>query len=216
MGHPKEFFIKYNNRLPELMKTIKSRLVIGTAMVFMILLSLNSCKKEEEKTDRYSFWQGDIENYYYILDMNDQKLQLVKGKPYMILEYDPVNGTPLSCEFGLSEARNEYLPGVEGAIPEPFLSASTFDYSGRLNLSGSVDLLSNWKSVTTNEALSAGGFEFSIDKGADMWGHEILHFTFTFDDMTGEIINDEVTWGGRVSDVKAFKMLRKFNSNTIK
>ena len=48
-----------------------------------------------------------------------------------------------------------------------------------------------------------------------MWGHEILHFTFTFDDMTGEIINEEVTWGGRVSELKAFKILRKFNSNTV-
>jgi len=48
-----------------------------------------------------------------------------------------------------------------------------------------------------------------------MWGHEILHFVFTFDSMEGEIINEEVTWGGRVSNVKAFKMLRKFNSNTL-
>jgi hypothetical protein len=33
--------------------------------------------------------------------------------------------------------------------------------------------------------------------------------------MDGEIINQEATWGGRVSDVKAFKLLRKFNSNTV-
>lgn len=182
----------------------------------MMIVSFTSCEKDEEQTDRYSFWKGDIENYYYILDMNDQKLHLVKGKPFMILEYDPINGVPLRCDFGLSEAKNEYLNGVEGAIPEPFLSASTLEYAERLNLSGSVSLLCNWTTVTTHEELSAGGFEFSIDKGADMWGHEILHFTFTFDDMTGEINNEEVTWGGRVSDAKAFKLIRKFNSNTIK
>jgi hypothetical protein len=34
--------------------------------------------------------------------------------------------------------------------------------------------------------------------------------------MTGEINNEEASWGGRVSDVKAFKLIRKFNSNTIK
>lgn len=184
----------------------------------MSILTFISCEEEEEqeeKTDRYSFWKGDIENYYYILDMNDQKLHMVKGKPFMILEYDPISGAPLKCEFGLSDAKNEYLPGVEGAIPEPFLSASNLEYAEKLNLSGSVSLLCNWSTVSTHEELSAGGFEFSIDKGADMWGQEILHFTFTFDDMAGEIINEEVTWGGRVSDVKAFKLLRKFNSNTV-
>ena len=195
------------------MKT-KVSLCIGTLMMLMFMLG--SCEKLLTKTDRYSFWKGDIENYYYVLDMNDQKLQLVKGKPYMILEYDPVTNVPLRCEFGLSEAHNEYLTGVEGAIPEPFLDASTFEYSDKLELTGSVCLLANWATVTSNEELSAGGFEFSIDKGTDMWGHEILHFTFTFDDMSGEIINDEVTWGGRVSDENAFMLSRQFNSSTIR
>ncbi|MGC9375723.1 MAG: hypothetical protein ACP5DQ_11865 [Bacteroidales bacterium] len=196
---------------------MKTKLLISIGVVLTLIVFFTSCEKDkdEEQTDRYSFWKGDIENYYYILDMNNQKLHLVKGKPFMILEYDPITGVPLRCEFGLSEAKNEYLSGVEGAIPEPFLSASTLEYANKLSLSGSVVLLSNWYSVTTNEELSAGGFEFSIDKGSDMWGHEILHFTFTFDDMAGEIINDEVTWGGRVSDTKAFKLIRKFNSNSI-
>ncbi|MBN1950986.1 MAG: hypothetical protein JW801_07265 [Bacteroidales bacterium] len=195
---------------------MKTRLLFSVGILLLMMVSSISCEKYEMKTDRYSFWKGDIENYYYILDMNDQKFHLVKGKPFMILEYDPISGVPLRCEFGLSEAKNEYLSGVEGAIPEPFLSASTLEYSQKLNLSGSVSLLCNWTTVTTHEELSDGGFEFSIDKGADMWGHEILHFTFTFDDMTGEITNEEVTWGGRVSDVKAFKLIRKFNSSTLR
>ncbi len=182
--------------------------------LFVVLGILTACSKDKE-TDRYSFWKGDIENYYYILDMNDQPLQLVKGKPFMVLEYDPVSGVPVKCEFGLYEARNEYLQGAEGAIPEPFLSAGTLQYAKKLGLTGSVDLLCNWSTVSSHEELSAGGFEFNIDKGANFWGHEIYHFTFTFDDMAGEIINEEVTWGGRVSDVKAFKLLRKFNSSTL-
>lgn len=185
---------------------------IGVAI--MTIVSFTSCVKDEEKTDRYSFWKGDIENYYYILDMNDQKLHRVKGKPFMILEYDPISGVPLRCEFGLSEAKNEYLNGAEGAIPEPFMYASSLEYAEKLNLSGHVSLLCNWSTVTTNAELSAGGFEFTIDKGSDMWGHEIFHFNFTLNGMTGEIRNEEVTWGGRVSDVKAFMLIRKFNSNT--
>ena len=109
---------------------IKLLLLIGVGI--MSILTFASCEEEEqqeEKTDRYSFWKGDIENYYYILDMNDQKLHMVTGKPFMILEYDPINGTPIRCEFGLSEAKNEYLEGVEGAIPEPFLSASNLEYA---------------------------------------------------------------------------------------
>lgn len=50
------------------------------------------------------------------------------------MEYDPVSGVPLHCEFGLSDAKNEYLNGAEGAIPEPFLSAGTLEYAEKLNL----------------------------------------------------------------------------------
>lgn len=50
-----------------------------------------------------------------------------------------------------------------------------------------------------------------------MWGHEIIHFTFGLNgNMAGEIINNGISWGGRVSDVKAFKLIRKLNSNSIK
>jgi len=183
--------------------------------VFFLLLPLGSCQKDDEGSDRYSFWRGDIENFYFLLDMNDQPLHKVVGKPFLILEYDPVSGVPLKCTFGLSSARNEYLSGAEGAIPEPFLAANTLEYADKLGLTGSVSLLCSARNVSTHEELSAGGFEFSVDMGSNMWGHEILHFVFTFDSMEGEIINEEVTWGGRVSNVKAFKMLRKFNSNTL-
>ena len=179
------------------------------------LFSLSSCSKDKKETDRYSFWKGDIENYYYILDMNNQPLQKVVGKPYMIMEYDPTNGYPIRIEFGLYDARNEYLPGVEGAIPEPFLSASSFTYSDRLGLYGSVDLLCNWEEVSSKTKLPSGDFEFTIDKGTNYFGHEIYHFTFTPDGMEGEILNSTATWGGRISDTKAFKLLRKFNSSTI-
>ena len=129
----------------------------------------------------------------------------------MIVEYDPVTGTPLKCEFGLSEAVNEYLDGVEYPIPEPFLSSSSFQYADRLKLDGSVALLANWEAVKNHKELSAGGFEFWLDHA----NGETLYFSFTFDGMEGEIRNAEPEWGERVSDSKAFKLLRKFNSNTI-
>jgi hypothetical protein len=37
----------------------------------------------------------------------------------------------------------------------------------------------------------------------------------TFDAMEGEMINNQPSWGDAYSDIKAFKLLRKFNSNTI-
>lgn len=191
------------------MKTIK-------ILSFTIIVLMIGCKKENNNgPDRYSFWKGDIENYYYILDMNDAPKQKVIGKPFMVLEYDPVSGVPLKCEFGLSDARNEYLAGAEGAIPEPFLSSSSLSYADRLGLNGSVDLLLNWKNVASDSLLTDGGHRFSVDMGSNMWGHEIYHFVFGFDLMSGEIQNDDVQWGGRYSDNSAFKLSRRFNSNTI-
>jgi len=160
---------------------------------------------------KYSFWKGDIENYYSILDMNDQPLHRVVGKPYMVYQYDPLNGDILSVEFGLSEARNEYLPGVEAPIPEPFLGTDGLLYAERLGLKGPIDLLSIWKKVDD----SSTEWIFSIDKGEDMWGHEILHFTRDNVSMWGEIINETAVWGGRVSDPNAFSLLHKFDSTTI-
>jgi len=197
-------------------KYMKINLLLSSVIVMMTASSCFFSDEDNQEKDRYSFWKGDITNYYYILDMNDQRLHKVNGKPFMVLEYDPLTGVPLKCEFGLCEATNEYMPGMEGAIPEPFLSAETLEYAEKLGLTGSVSLLcSMYNEITTSEELSAGGFEFSVDKGSDPWGHEILHFSYTFDGMTGEIINDEVTWGGRVSEIQAFKMLRKFNDSRV-
>lgn len=182
---------------------------------YSIIPPSNNQQKTPTSAERYSFWKGDIDNFYYILDENDKPLHKVVGKPFMVLEYDPVSGVPLKCEFGLSEARNVYLPGAEGAVPEPFMSADNLQYAKRLDLKGSVDLLLNWEIVSTREEFSGGGFEFWVKKPANMWGQETYHFTFTFDGMQGEIINPTATWSGRYSDVWAFKLLRKFNSNTI-
>lgn len=187
--------------------------VIIILLVLLALVPLFSCKMFK-KTDRYSLWRGDIENWYYILDMNEQRLQKVVGKPYMIFEYDPLTGYPLQVEFGLYEARNEYLPGCEGGIPEPTLSADQLRYSRRLGITGSVVLLLNWAEVTSSCKLPSGDFEFFIDKGPDFFGHETLHFTYTPSAMDGEIRNGTATWGGRVSEPKAFKLLHLFNSNT--
>lgn len=194
----------------------KNRL-ISYLFLFLVLAGLlvyfSGCTEKEEDVDpdRYSFWQGDIPNYYFCLDMNDNPLHKVNGRPYMILEYDPLTGVPLKCEFGLSDAVNEYLDGVEFPIPEPFMSSGSFLYAERLNLEGPVSLLSNWDEVSSHKALSAGGFEFWINKS----NGETLHFIFTFDGMEGEILNPDAEWAERVSDIKAFKLLRKFNSNTV-
>ncbi len=196
---------------------MKTKLLLTIGVVLLILVPFTSCEKGKNNPERYSFWKGDIVNYYYILDMNEKKLHLVKGKPFMVMEYDPLSGAPIRCEFGLSEAKNEYLPGVQGAIPEPFLYASDLEYAKKLNLTGSAALLIGWgDGVTVNEQLTAGGYRFSVDKGSDLWGHEILKFTFTNEGMEGEINNATVGWGGRISDGRAFMMLRKFNSNSLK
>ncbi len=148
--------------------------------------------------------------------MNDNKFHIVKGKPFMVIEYDPLTSTPLRCEFGLSEAKNIYLPGVQGAIPEPFMSANILKYSNKLNLTGSVNILISWgDKINVDEQLSAGGYRFSVDKGDKSSGHEIFNFVFTNEGMEGEIKNETASWGGRVSDDKAFKLLRKFNSSTL-
>jgi hypothetical protein len=192
-------------------KPVISRFV-AVVVPLLAMVVLSPCCK---KTDRYSFWKGSIENYYYRLDANDQPLQKVVGKPYMVFEYDPLNGYPISVEFGLYDARNEYLPGVELPSPEPFLAASTFRYANRLGITGSVDLLLNWRDVTSSSKLPSGDFEFTVDKGRNPFGHEVLHFTYIQDAMMdGEITNDEVTWGGRISDLKAFKLLHQFNRGT--
>ena len=183
---------------------------LAAPLLAAIVLSL-SCKQ----TDRYSFWKGSIENHYYILDMNDKPLHKVVGKPYMVFEYDPLNGYPLRVEFGLYDARNEYLPGVEGPIPEPFLAANTFQYASRMGLTGSVSLRLNWREVTSSSKLPSGDFEFYVDKGSNPFGHEILHFTYIQDAMMdGEITNASVTWGGRISDLKAFKLNHLYNRRT--
>ena len=191
-------------------KPAASIAAVVAPLLAAMVLSL-SCKQ----TDRYSFWKGEIENYYYILDMNDQPLQKVVGKPYMVFEYDPLTGYPTSVEFGLYDARNEYLPGAELPTPEPFLASSGLRYADRLGITGSVDLLLNWREVTSSSKLPSGDFEFTIDKGSNPFGHEVLHFTYIEDAMMdGEITNEEVTWGGRVSDLKAFKLYHKFNRGT--
>lgn len=191
------------------MKTI---IINAYIILSVFILTLLSCKK---KTDRYSFWRGDIENYYYILDMNDQPLYKVKGKPFLVMEYDPANGYPLRVEFGLFDAKSEILSGAEGVIPEPFISTSTLKYAKRMNLYGPASILCNWCEVTSSSRLPSGDFEFYIDKGPTFNGHEILFFTFTPNLMDGEIRNPDASWGGRISDPKAFKLMRLFNSNTI-
>lgn len=182
--------------------------------IFALLLILLSCKKKKE-TDRYSFWKGDIDNYYYILDMNDQPLYKVIGKPFLVMEYDPLNGYPIRVEFGLFDARSEILPGAEGVIPEPFMSISILKYANRMNLYGPASILCNWCEVSSHSKLPSGDFEFYIDKGENYSGHEILYFTYTPNLMDGEIRNPTASWGGRISDAKAFKLVRLFNSNTI-
>ncbi len=180
------------------------------------LVLLSSCNDSETGAQKYSFWQGAIENKYYFLDLCGGQTGQVTGKPYMILEYDPVSGEPIKCEFGLSEAVYTSLPRENpticlGAPPEPTLSASNFTYASRLNLSGSVDLITNWASVTTYSDLSGGGFDFTVS-----FGDGTLHFEKTNEGMTGEVIDaGQSDWGDAVSASNAFNMLHKFNSNTI-
>ncbi len=192
------------------MKTLYVRL-LHAAMFVIIMISLGCEEEEVQAPDRYSFWKGDITNFYYTLDINDARTHKVTGKPYMILEYDPVNNQPLKCEFGLSEAKNEYLPGAEMPIPEPFLSANGFDYADRLNLTGSVSLLCSWATIDKKASLPSGDIQFEVS----LSNGETYHFVYTPNMMEGEIRNPNASWSDRVSDAKAFKLTRRFNSNTV-
>lgn len=183
----------------------------------LIMFSISSCKKDEaEGGQKYSFWQGGIANKYYFLDLCGGQTGEVSGKPYMIIEYDPITGKPIKCEFGLSDAVYKALPRQDpliclGAPPEPTLAASTFAYADRLGLKASVDLLSNWSTVSNYSELSGGGFEFTVNNG-----NGTLHFEKTNEGMTGEIVDEgQSEWGDAVSAANAFNLLHKFNSNTI-
>jgi hypothetical protein len=204
----------------KIMKNSKKILTLALVGVLLAIF-LSSCgggiSSSESGGIKYAFLKGEIDNFYYILDENDQPLCKVIGKPYMIVEYDPITGVPKRVEFGLDEARNEYLPGSAGCIPEPFMSANPLPYANKLGLKGPVDLLLNWNTVTSHSELSGGGYEFKVVKPKNSFGQETYHFvyTFNFDGMEGEIINPTATWGGRVSDTKVFKLLKKFDSTTL-
>lgn len=187
------------------------------SLLIFITAGLTSCKKEEaEGPDKYAFWQGAITNTYYTLDLCGGQTGEVSGKPYMILEYDPITGVPSRCEFGLSSAVYTALPRENpqiclGSPPKPTLLASNFGYANRLGLTGSVDLISNWGTVTVNSTLPGGGYDFTISTG-----NGTFHFEHTNGVMTGEIVDEgQSGWGDAVSALNAFNMLHKFNSNTI-
>lgn len=186
--------------------------------LIMIVLFVSGCSlnitQEVSDKERYSFFQGDNESKYYLLDMNDQKLLVVKGRPFMVLEYDS-SGIPIRCEFGLSYAENIYLKGASGAFPEPFMSSEILRYAKKLDLKDPIDILCNFCSITSYAIIDNYSYEFWIDKGENSFGHEILHFIVNSTQIQGEIINEEVTWGGRVSDEMAFKLVKKFEDNNL-
>lgn len=178
-------------------------------------LVLPACGGESSETqngskDRYSYWKGDIPNTYYRLDIGGNRGLQVTGKPFMRLEYDPVSGVPLMCEFGLSEATQSFVPGHDIVAGEPTLDASVISYADRLDVKSPVDLLVSWGSVTSHEELSGGGFEFWCRR--TKW--EEWHFAMTFDGMEGEVSNtDNYSYLGGESDLKAMKLLRNFNAS---
>ncbi len=187
--------------------------LLSTGLTLYFILLLTSCT-DVKQSNKYSFWQGALPNKYYVLDLCSNRTSIVTGKPFMVLEYEPLTGVPKSCEFGLSDvvlsslARESYCLG---SPPKPLMYSSTLVYADRLKLEGTADLMCNFAQVSSVEELSAGGFAFTVNSGGKK-----LHFVFTFDSMEGEIVNQGLTdWGTQVSDVKAFKLLRKFNSNTV-
>lgn len=191
------------------------------AILAMALLSVTffcSCTDESEGggTKKYSFWRGDIPNKFYKYDICGFASGEISGKPYMVLEYNTVTGEPTRCEFGLSEVTFKRLDISDamicpGAPPRPTMYASTFDYAERLELKGTVDLLSNWYPVTNLSTLSGGGVDFNVQIGKFK-----LHFVRNNVSMVGEIVDEgQSGWGDIMSEQKAFNMLHKFDSNTI-
>ncbi len=199
------------------MRRVLKRPVFALLVVSMVISALllpacggDSSTTEEGKGYRYSYWKGDIPNTYYRLDIKGNRGLQVTGKPFMKLEYDPVSGVPLMCEFGLSETTQDFVPGHDIISREPTLNASSIDFAGKLDLKSPVDLLVSWGSVTSHQELSGGGFEFWCRR--TKW--EEWHFVMTFDGMEGEVKNlDNYSYLGGDSDTKAIKLLRKFNAN---
>lgn len=186
-------------------------------LLFVLAAVTTSCKKEEDLgPDKYAFWQGAITNKYHLLDLCGDPTGEVSGKPYMIIEFDPITNVPQKCEFGLISAVYTGLPRQYpeiclGSPPQPTLSASSFPYAERLGLTGSLDLIGNWTNVTVNSTLTGGGYDFTITTATGT-----LHFEHTNGVMTGEIVDEGQTgWGDAVSAPNAFNMLHKFDSNTI-
>ena len=192
------------------MKKSNSFWIYSFILVAAFSLLISSCKKEEQ--NRFSYWKGDIPNSYYLLNMSGERAREISGKPYMKLEYDPVTGVPIRCEFGLSEVTQKSLqtPSGDPAFPEPTLDASGFDYADKLDIKSPVNLLINWEDVDTHTELSAGGFEFTVKQQ-----YAEYHFSFTFDGMVGEVNNLDLNYYflGRESNIQSFKLLRKFNAN---
>lgn len=186
-------------------------------LAFAVSMGLASCNKDDtEAPNKYAFWQGAITNYYYTLDICGDPTGEISGKPYMVIEYDPVSGTPLFCEFGLSSAEYNGLPRPNpticiGSPPRPMMLASNLPYADRLSLTGSVDLVANWSDVTILSDLSGGGYDFNVATSIGAF-----HFEYNNVSMTGEIVDEgQSGWGDAVSQPNAFNMLHKFDSNTI-
>jgi hypothetical protein len=155
----------------------------------------------------YSFWKGDIPNSCYSLNMDGERGIKITGKPFMILNYDPVSGVVKGCEFGLSEVTQEPLqtPSGDPAFPEPTLDATALDYSEKLNLKSPVVLLIGWEApITTYEEFSSGLWQFSVKKS-----REEYRFNFNTGLMEGDVKNlDLNTYFGLESDSKAFKLIK--------
>lgn len=197
------------------MKTIPIFFKFALLMVVSMLLSCNKNDNDGGNDfDKYSFWQGSIANKYYYLDLCGGRTHVVSGKPYMILEYDPVSQKPNRCEFGMSEVTETYLPKDDfclSSAPEPTMSTDGLLYTDRLNLKSPIVLICNWGSVTNGSDLSDGGFDFTFTVGGFTF-----HFEKTTSGMTGEIVDEGQTgWGDKISDANAFNLLHKFDSNTI-
>ena len=194
----------------------KNAFKLFLAGVFCAFICSSCTDEEGGGAKKYSFWKGDIANKYYALDICGGATGQFSGKPFMVLEYDPISGNPVRCEFGICDFVYTSLPRENpsiclGAIPRPTMYASTFTYADRISLTGVVDLLSNWQPVSGLSDLSGGGVDFYVNTGLGKF-----HFVRNNVSMWGEIVDEGQTgWGDLVSDTKAFSLLHKFDSNTI-
>lgn len=192
---------------------MKKIIIVSLLFSCFILFGCNATNNTDN-TDRFSFWKGDFSITITQRGLFGNDCVELTGKPFMIYEYDPINGHPLTMTFGLYQY-NVSTETIDGCVMTAPLSTvlvdSEYDYVNRLELDGQVTEIYSWVPVETNE-------EFSFGLG-ELWYFDAhnskIYFTFNNVSAAGEITNESGDSESYTTDLNEIIMLHQFNSNTI-